>query len=251
MLFAWLHTITKVYKASPRLVGLWQSAIILALKLIIPEVRSRRLLCVAVFAVLRPQSLAVILLTAACLFWADKFPVRKGRGNSFEGINLVHTDLVTFNYTTDGIVARKGVEYIFSREDGAPSRIFRCLKGLPALRRSWPNTSTSRYLGPNYLSTGCQARLSGTQCRAGRRGRSQGQGWECSDQWDHAAYRKGNKLLEQFNHNVSGTSAPKAIAASTANVPDGFKILHAQRAAKCARLAEAAAAAAAPATDDA
>ncbi|KAJ7447407.1 hypothetical protein FB451DRAFT_1188257 [Mycena latifolia] len=88
-------------------------------------------------------------------------------------------------------------------------------------------------------------------CRAGRRGRSQGQGWECSDQWDHAAYRKGNKLLEQFNHNVSGTSAPKAIAASTANVPDGFKILHAQRAAKCARLAEAAAAAAAPATDDA
>ncbi|KAJ7492780.1 hypothetical protein FB451DRAFT_1165724 [Mycena latifolia] len=42
-----------------------------------------------------------------------------------------------------------------------------------------------------------------------------------------------------------------SITASTANVPDGFKILHAQRAAKCARLAEAAAAAAAPATDDA
>ncbi|KAJ7450771.1 hypothetical protein FB451DRAFT_1186507 [Mycena latifolia] len=34
--------------------------------------------------------------------------------------------------------------------------------------------------------------------------------------------RGGDKLLEQFNHDVFGTSAPKAAAASAAKVLDGF-----------------------------
>ncbi|KAJ7460792.1 hypothetical protein FB451DRAFT_1405330 [Mycena latifolia] len=100
----------------------------------------------------------------------------------------------------------------------APSRIFRCLRGLPALRRSWPNTSTSR------------AALDVAGAHKGKGG--------------NAAINGITQLTGRGTSYWSSSITPKAVAASTADVPDGFKILH-------ARLAEAAAAAAAPATDDA